>query len=861
MKWITLIIVFYSLSFAQLYDPLFEVDFENGIGSSWNPQGDLTILNEDRNHYLHCDSWMKASPSISLTYKSYEVAFKFRVTKGSLSLNLRHSKLNGQYQNYSINFSEYTIDFSKKYYNMDSINIKSEIVQINDDEWYDVKVNVNNDAFKIYLNNEVVVDTIDSTNPILSGHSYFVISAVESEISIDNVTLTGIMNDHNATWVSTGGPFGGNGYDVRINPDDPDIMYVTDIRGGNYKTTNGGFSWYPINTGIEFNPAIKNGTVPVHCLSLDPNNNNKLWCGTAGLLGVFLSTDEGETWVKKDNGFPEFEWGASVRGITVQPGNSDVIFCGLEVVVNPIRIPEGKTSPLQGAIFKTTDGGENWYKVYDSEALVRHIVINPRNPDTMYASTGIFNNDCIGEEGVLKGTDGGETWFHRNAGLSDVTICGLYMDNNNPQTLWASTGREPVVGGAALGQIYKTTNGGDSWEKLYETGWPIGTITVSPVNSDIVFAVNENYSFLTTDGGSAWIEKDYRVDGLYPGIPAGIVAHPRNENTFFVNTCSGGVFATFDQGVSWQTFGNGYSNAEMHNLLIDQNNVNSVFATSSTRLALTTNGGVNWSPAGYLEAVDDGPVGEAMLLEPNPLNSGTVYTGANYGPHLSRTYDKQKWEYIYDFSNTVVFDEEGIGAIAISPADTNVIFVGIRTTNLPFVEDRTGVIFDQSTFSDGILRSTDGGTTWNESNSGLEWTTENIQAIKFDPVNHETMYTAIYGYGIFKSTDAGELWYYSGVGILPAEITSLEIDPVNTNNIYVGTERGGLYRSANAGIIWEKKTTGIPAEGSIRSIAIDPANSDNVYAGDYLSGVYKSTDAVRIGTSLTMDFLSLLCRM
>ena len=131
-------------------------------------------------------------------------------------------------------------------------------------------------------------------------------------------------------WIYLGGPPGGIGYDIRMQPDNPDIMYVTDSGAGIFKTTDGGKTWSPINEGIENIPSVG---LRVFCATIDPHNYQTIWIGTQLNAQIYWSRNGGQTWERRDNGIIPVNSEHSVRGITVDPVDSNVVYVGLEEVV------------------------------------------------------------------------------------------------------------------------------------------------------------------------------------------------------------------------------------------------------------------------------------------------------------------------------------------------------------------------------------------------------------------------------------------------------------------------------------------------------------------------------------------------
>ncbi len=130
-------------------------------------------------------------------------------------------------------------------------------------------------------------------------------------------------------WVRTGGPLGGLGYDVRMEPGNPDIMYVTDAYSGVFKSTDGGETWFISSQGISTRTGATGDAIPVFSLSIDPNHPDMIWAGTQNQTGIFKSVDGGATWKKMVSGIKER--GVTFRGFGVDPQDSDVVYAAGEV--------------------------------------------------------------------------------------------------------------------------------------------------------------------------------------------------------------------------------------------------------------------------------------------------------------------------------------------------------------------------------------------------------------------------------------------------------------------------------------------------------------------------------------------------
>ena len=149
----------------------------------------------------------------------------------------------------------------------------------------------------------------------------------------------------------------------------------------------------------------------------------------------------------------------------------------------------------------------------------------------------------------------------------------------------------------------------------------------------------------------------------------------------------------------------------------------------------------------------------------------------------------------------------------------------------------------------GVYKSTNGGTSWTQVNSGLT-NGEVVRAIAIHPTGPDTVYVGIYP-GVFKTTNGGTSWTAVNI-VLPANtsVNALAIDPKTPQTVYAGTD-AGVYKTTNGGASWTAINAGLPkdiAQGIVDALAIDPSSPQTVYAGTFGGGVFKSADG---GTAWT----------
>ncbi len=210
--------------------------------------------------------------------------------------------------------------------------------------------------------------------------------------------------------------------------------------------------------------------------------------------GIYKTTDGGIYWRNVSDGFLGT---AAVGAIAVARSDSNVVYAGMGETTIRLDVSYGD------GVYKTTDGGRTWANVglKDTKHIGR-VLIHPTNPDIVYiAALG----DIFGPNearGVYRTQDGGKSWekvLHRDA---DTGAVDMSMDPNNPRVIYATMWQTRrnfwniSSGGPGCG-LFKSTDGGDSWTEISRnTGLPTGPlgkigVAVSPARSGRVWALVE----------------------------------------------------------------------------------------------------------------------------------------------------------------------------------------------------------------------------------------------------------------------------------------------------------------------------------------------------------------------------------
>jgi len=639
-------------------------------------------------------------------------------------------------------------------------------------------------------------------------------------------------------WIRTGGPPGGLGYDIRMNPDNSDTMYVTDGFAGLFKSSDGGKNWFPANEGITIRIGPSGDQIPIFCLTIDPTNPDTIWAGTQNKRGIFKSEDGGASWVIKVNGIEESE-GITFRGISVDPNNSQVVYTAAEVSSWLWKGEEdlGRGfDKTMGVVYKSTNGGESWQAIWRGDNLARYILIDPRDSNVLYISTGIFDREAAnsdqttntpGGEGILKSTDGGHTWTHVNNGLTNLYIGTLDMNPDNPDILLAGAANNAYRDNAG---VFLTTDGGQSWTRVREE--EAHSVVFAPSNPLIAYAGNPYMIFRSADGGYTWEmvlpDEGWGSPGIEAGFPIDFEVDPRNPDRIFANNYGGGNFLSEDGGRTWKDASVGYTGSIMRGLAISPTDPGVVYAVGRSGIFVSTNGGEKWDGLIYPEAY--GLEWNSVAIDPeNPLH---ILGANNWSQNISESFDGGLSWSLEHFPELGM---DGGRVIVFSPSDPQVVYLG-------FGVYYTAGNFDDTRPGSGVYISRNGGDTWSAANDEIT-ESANISDLTIHPTDPRVVIMALPSYGLVKTIDSGGDWTKLGGG-LPQNVRplSVAIDPHNPELVLMGSDRQGLYRSSDGGQSWSQVYSGLPAEATIFTVLFHPITPGMVFCGDMFSGVYRSSD-------------------
>jgi photosystem II stability/assembly factor-like uncharacterized protein len=796
--------------------------------------------------------------------------------------------------------AEWGIDFQRESEGQ-VISLSTAPQPVSQGEWHQLQLNVAGDAHTVTLDGTQVLSVADPDSPVRVGGIGFE-SLGEMVVEVDNLTLTmgtappqpeqpsepapppeqpaEVVTGEAGVWVRTGGPPGGLGYDIRYNFSDPNIWYVTDNFAGVHISTDNGYTWQPSNTGIPAQLGPTGDWRPIFSLTVDPLNSQIVWVGTDVTGHIYKSTDGGQTWQQKDQGIVN-EWDElTFRGFTIDPRSSDIVYAMGETSIVALGGHNIWSLGDGGVVYKTTDGGENWSKIWDGDvpsALTRYMWINPNDSDVIYVSTGIFDRGSIGQAedynadpdpwgglGILKSTDGGQTWriLGKENGLEALYVGSLYMHPQNPDILLAAVGHEMGFAqidrlrqeGHSPAGIYRTMDGGETWIHVYEpplerVNEEFSAVEFCVSDPNIAYAGSGSAIYRSEDAGVSWTQMTagdiWGPPGVRAGWPIDLQCDPFNPNRLFANNYQGGAFLSEDGGSTWTNASQGYTGAQMFNIVVDPRDSARVYVIGRSGGWRSDDGGTTWVGLRNFTPGEPHPIlAEWGTIALNPANPDQIWASDGDGPVIIGSQDRgASW--------TIHVPPEGVQgtvlAYAFTPADPNTIYAGYGDLGCLRADAPCAP-------AGGVIVSRDGGQNWTLASSEalLAVTTAELAV---DSTNAQIVYAAATESGLLKTVDGGATWNQLDLStvvnpavtdpdmlFVPQYVQAVTLDPANPQHIMIGVHMVGIFASYDGGASWQPAYAGLEPNGSIHDIVFDPTNSQIVYASDRLSGVYRSTD-------------------
>ncbi|HEY9170324.1 MAG TPA: glycosyl hydrolase [Lutibacter sp.] len=628
-----------------------------------------------------------------------------------------------------------------------------------------------------------------------------------------------------------------------------------------------------------------------------PNKANLYYFGATG-GGVWKTTDAGNTWSSISDGF----FGGSVGAIAVSESDNNVIYVG-----NGEKTVRGNVSSGDG-MWKSVDAGKNWEQVgLKNSRHIPRVRIHPKNSDIVFAAVLGDLYKSTDDRGVYKSIDGAKTWKKVLFSNADAGAIDLIIDPTNSRILYATTWnvrRTPysLSSGGEGSALWKSTDEGETWknisanEGLPKGIWGITGVAVSPINSDIVWALIENENggvYKSTDAGKTWklinSDRELRQRAWYY---TRIYADTHDENTVYVLNVNyhqskdggktfksfeaphgdhhdlwiapednqrmiiaddGGAQISFDAGANWSTYHN-QPTAQFYRVVTDDYFPYRIYGAqqdnSTVRISHRTNGG-NIEESDWESTAGS----ESAHIAVDPLNNDIVY-GGSYGGLLTRVNHKTNEMRAI---NVWPDDPMGHGAedmkyrfqwnypIFFSPHNKKKLYAASNHLHATSNEGQSWeVISPDLTRNDPKTLGVSGGPITKD-NTGVEYYGTIFAAVE-SPFEKDLIWTGSDDGLVHITRDGGKNW----TNVTPKKIPEwmmfncIDLDPFTPGGAYIvgtryklGDYTPYIYKTEDYGQNWKLLTNGIASEHFTRALQADPKRKGLLYAGTE-NGMYIS---------------------
>ncbi|MGB0715254.1 MAG: VPS10 domain-containing protein [Phycisphaerae bacterium] len=333
-----------------------------------------------------------------------------------------------------------------------------------------------------------------------------------------------------------------------------------------------------------------------------------------------------------------------------------------DFAVNPENKSEYYVAVCSGGVWKTENNGTTYKPIFDGQSSysVGCVTLNPHNPYEVWVGSGENNSQrsvSFGD-GVYRSRDGGKSW--KNMGLKESEHIGnIVIDPRDPNVIYVAA-QGPLWRSGGDRGLYKSTNGGESWERVLhisdDTG--VNEVHMDPRNPDVLYAsayqrrrrvwtlINggpESAIYKSTDGGESWRK-------LTSGLPSndkgriGMCVSPANPDTIYAIVEAaegkGGLFRSTNRGETWSKR-NSYiaSSPQYYNELVCDPQDEDTFYSLDTFMRMSDDGGKTIKRVSRKNRhVDD----HAMWIDPDDTNHMLV--GCDGG--IYESWDRAaNWQY------------------------------------------------------------------------------------------------------------------------------------------------------------------------------------------------------------------------
>jgi photosystem II stability/assembly factor-like uncharacterized protein len=616
-------------------------------------------------------------------------------------------------------------------------------------------------------------------------------------------------------WRSVGPYIGGRVVTVTGVAGRPNLFYAGAVGGGVWKSVDEGVEWKNITDGKLPGPSSSIGAVAVA-----PSDPNAIYVGTGEAdirndmipgNGVFKSTDAGETW--HDAGLRDTH---SISAIVVDPNDPNIVYAASMGHVF-------KPDPERG-VFKSTDGGKSWHKVLfvDDKTGAICLVLDPNHPSVLYATMwqaqrmpwGLISGGP--GSGIYKSSDGGAHWdnISHNQGLPQMVLgrVGLAIAPSNSSIVYA-------IIQAKEGGVFRSDDAGATWKrvndemKLRQRAFYYMTLYIDPKNPDTVYAPQVDALWVSRDGGKSFTKLKT------PHGDNHVVWIDPDDPKILLEGNDGGATVSTDGGKTWSTEHN-QPTGQFYHVNLDDRFPYHIYGAQQDEGSFE---GPSAYAGGMIPLAEWHRVayGESTYTVPQPGNPDITYGSGYYSIFVK--YDATTHQY----TSVSPWPDYHEGA---SSAELKDRFGWTHPIQFSAANPKELLISAQYVF-----KSDDHGATWERISPDLTRNQPSTEVPSGGPVDLDQ----------------------SGAEIYPL-ISALAVSPLDRNLIWAGSDDGLAHVTTDGGKNWQTITPpGLP-ESWIS--CIEPSHTDKLTAyltarrymwDDFRPYVFRTTDLGRHWTLIT----------
>ena len=666
-------------------------------------------------------------------------------------------------------------------------------------------------------------------------------------------------------WRSIGPYIGGRVVAVEGVASQPDLFYMGSVDGGVWRSVNYGISWENITDGW---PSASDS---IGAIAVAPSNPNVIYVGTGesdirnDMItgdGIYKSVDAGKTWT-----YAGLRDTHTTMGLVVDPQNPDVVYAAS---MGHVFVP----GPHRG-VFKTTDGGKTWKRVLfvDDETGAVDLVMNPRNPQVLYAATWQayrtpwkLSSGGPGS-GLYETTDGGAHWTNITArlGLPRGVILGkigVSVAASDPNVLYALVEAKGQAGG-----VFRSNDGGMSWRhvnanwKLRQRPFYFMSIFADPTDPDTVYVPTDDSLFVSHDGGVGFtmIHTPFDADNHVLWI------NPHDPRILLEGN-DGGATVSTDGGKTWSTEHNQPTGQFYHVNLDDRFPFHIYGAQQDEGAWEGPSAGADQSiPLADWHLVGSG---EATVVVPQPNDPKIVYGSEYYSlfwrndRHARQVQDVSPWPDFLDgrSSGAQKYRFGWTHPILFSPTDPRELLIGSQYVMKSGDDGETWtVISPDLTRNDPRTEGPTGGPVDHDQTGGEIYPI--VSALAVSPLDGKIIWAGSSDGLVHVTTDGGGRWRAVRPAALPqwADVTSIQPSIAHKGTAYLTASRymwddfrPYVFKTTDYGRTWHAITRGLPADQYVFVVRQDPDDANLLFLGTK-NTAYVSFDAGAHWQPLTLN--------